>query len=103
MSDENGTAGRVHAAETDGSELDGNTLAGPLGELFAVDLTVASSRCAGCGRVDTMAQLVVYGPDPGWVARCPGCASVVLRLVRTPDAAWLDLHGAASIRIPLAT
>ena len=103
MSDENGTADRLRAADTDGSELDGNTLAGPLSELFSVDLTVATSRCAGCGRVDTMAQLVVYGPDPGWVARCPGCTAVVLRLVRSPDAAWLDLHGATSVRIPMAT
>jgi hypothetical protein len=83
--------------------LDGNTLAGPLSEVFAVDLTAATSRCAGCGRVDAVAQLVVYGPDPGWVARCPGCTAVVARLVRTPDAAWLDLHGATSLRIPLTT
>ncbi len=81
--------------------VDGNTLAGPLAELFAVDLTVATSRCAGCGQVDTIAQLVVYGPEPGWVARCPGCDSVVLRLVRTADAAWLDLHGSAALRIPM--
>lgn len=81
--------------------LDGNTLAGPLAELFAVDITAAVSRCAGCGQQDPVAALVVHGPDPGWVARCPGCDSVVLRLVRTPDAAWLDLHGSASLRIPL--
>jgi len=93
----------VSTADPDGTELDGNTLAGPLSELFSVDLTVATSRCAGCGRVDTMAELVVYGPDPGWVARCPGCTAVVLRLVRSPGAAWLDLHGATAVRIPLAT
>ncbi|QBJ89072.1 hypothetical protein D0Z67_01195 [Streptomyces seoulensis] len=29
--------------------LDGNALAGPLSELFAVDLTVATRRCAHCG------------------------------------------------------
>jgi hypothetical protein len=81
--------------------LDGNTLAGPLSEVFAVDLTTAISRCAGCGRVHPIAGLVVYGPDPGWVARCPGCAAVMVRLVRTPGAAWLDLRGAASLRIPL--
>jgi hypothetical protein len=35
------------------------------------------------------------------VARCPGCDEVVLRLVRGPDAAWLDLRGVQHLRIPL--
>jgi hypothetical protein len=37
------------------------------------------------------------------VARCPACEQVVLRLVRSPDAAWLDLTGALSLRIPMPT
>jgi hypothetical protein len=36
----------------------------------------------------------VYGPEPGLVARCPGCAEVMLRVVTTPYAVWLDLGGA---------
>jgi Family of unknown function (DUF6510) len=43
----------------------------------------------------------VYAQAPGLVARCPGCDHVILRLVRTPDAAWLDLKGAVSLHIPL--
>jgi hypothetical protein len=35
------------------------------------------------------------------VARCPGCDHVILRIVRTPDAAWLDLTGAASLAVRL--
>lgn len=80
---------------------DGNALAGPLREIFAVDLTAATSRCAGCGQSGPVAALRVYAHAPGLVARCPGCDAVVLRLVRAPDSAWLDLHGAASLRIPL--
>jgi hypothetical protein len=64
-------------------------------------VTTASCRCVGCGRVDVLAQLVVYGPDPGWVARCPGCAAVLFTLVRGVDAAWLDLRGTTAIRVPL--
>ena len=39
----------------------------------------------------------------GLVARCPDCEQVVLRLVRGPDAAWLDLRGTVSLRIPLSS
>jgi hypothetical protein len=80
---------------------DGNMLAGPLCELFAVDVTVARGRCAGCGRVDIIAELRVYTDAPGMVARCPSCDSVVLRLVRAPDRAWLDLRGAVALEVPL--
>jgi hypothetical protein len=77
---------------------DGNTLAGPLSEIFAVDVTGATVRCAACGLTGPVATLRVYSRA---VARCPGCEEVILRLVRTPDSAWLDLRGTVSLRIPL--
>jgi hypothetical protein len=80
---------------------DGNALAGPLREIFAVDVTAAAGQCANCGLAGPIASLRVYGPEPGLVARCPGCDEVVLRLVRSPDAAWLDLRGTVHLRIPL--
>jgi hypothetical protein len=80
---------------------DGNCLAGPLAELFTVDVTAAVFRCAGCARTDAVATLHVYHHAPGLVARCPGCQHVVLRLVRSPDAAWLDLTGTTALRIRL--
>jgi hypothetical protein len=81
--------------------LDGNALAGPLREIFAADVTVATGRCAGCGYTGAVATLRVYAQAPGLVARCPSCASVVLRLVRGPDRVWLDLRGAVSLELPL--
>lgn len=81
--------------------LDGNALAGPLAELFAVDVSAAVGRCAHCGLTGPVAALHVYGQAPGLVARCPGCQEVVLRVVRTPDSAWLDLRGAVSLRFAL--
>ncbi|MGR6913575.1 DUF6510 family protein [[Actinomadura] parvosata] len=81
--------------------LDGNALAGPLSEIFAVDVTSATGRCASCGLTGPVASLRVYGPDPGLVARCPGCEEVVLRLVRGPGTAWLDLRGTVSLRVNL--
>ena len=81
--------------------IDGNALAGPLGEIFAVDLTVATSRCASCGQTDPVAALHVYAHAPGMVARCPGCSAVVMRFVRTPAGASLDLRGCVTLQIPL--
>jgi hypothetical protein len=91
----------VEADVTDDYE-DGNTLAGPLSEIFTVDVTTAVVRCVNCAATGPLATLRVYGHAPGLVARCPGCEEVVLRLVRTTDSAWLDLRGTVSLRIPLA-
>jgi hypothetical protein len=81
--------------------VDGNALAGPLAELFAVEVTAAVLRCAGCGRTGPLAGLHVYTRAPGLVARCPGCQAVMLRLVRTPAGAHLDLSGTLSLAVPL--
>ena len=89
-------------SEPDGTELDGNSLAGALREIFAVDVTTAVGRCVGCGRVGAVATLRVYTRAPGLVARCPGCDAVVLRLVRGPDRAWLDLRGLVCLEIGLS-
>jgi hypothetical protein len=82
-------------------ELDGNAMAGDLREIFAVDVTEAVATCGGCGTASAVAALVMWGPAPGLVARCPHCEDVMLRLVRTPGQAWLDLRGAVSVRIPM--
>ncbi|MFG3697126.1 DUF6510 family protein [Micromonospora sp. NPDC047620] len=86
---------------TELSYLDGNMLDGPLRELFAVDLSSASGRCAHCGTLGPLAGLRVYSHAPGLVARCPNCAEVMLRLVRSPDRAWLDLRGATFLQVPM--
>ena len=80
---------------------DGNALAGPLLEVFAVDVTAAVGRCASCGLAGPVASLRLYTQAPGLVARCPGCEAVVLRLVRGPDRVWLDLRGAVCLEIPV--
>ena len=91
------------ARSGDATYQDGNALAGPLSEIFAVDVTAAVGRCTGCGSTGPLARLRVYGPGPGLVARCPDCGQVVLRLVRGPDAAWLDVRGTVSLRIALTS
>ncbi|MFK0135020.1 DUF6510 family protein [Streptomyces rubiginosohelvolus] len=84
--------------------VDGNALAGPLGEVFAVDPTTAWRSCPSCRLPATLAQLHVYGPEPGLTARCPGCAAVALRVVTQPEYLWLQLGGGAgAFRFTLPT
>lgn len=83
--------------------LDGNAAAGPLRELFAVDLTAAVGRCVGCGRTAAMGGVRVYARAPGLVLRCPSCDTVLLRVVRDegpPARTWLDLRGLAVLQVP---
>lgn len=40
--------------------LDANAAAGPLAELFTMDLTLAVSTCAGCGRSAPLAAHLLY-------------------------------------------
>ncbi|MFE9203182.1 DUF6510 family protein [Micromonospora sp. NPDC007230] len=86
---------------TDMSYLDGNMLDGPLREIFAVDLSTATGRCAHCGTAGPMAGLHVFSHAPGLVGRCPVCEQVMLRLVRAPDRAWLDLRGTTVLALPM--
>ncbi len=75
------------------THLDGNVLAGTLGEVFAVDITTAMGQCLSCGTRQAMGQTMVYSDAPGMVARCGNCGDVMLRVNRSPDRTWLDLRG----------
>jgi Family of unknown function (DUF6510) len=83
------------------AHLDGNVLGGELGELFTTDITAATGQCASCGTVSAIAQTLVYTRAPGLVARCPGCGEIMLRLVRGPGRAWLDLRGITCLQLSL--
>ena len=81
--------------------LDGNMLAGTLGELFTMDVTTAVAECVSCGTSGTIAQVRVYPDAPGLVARCPACGEILFRLVRGPDRAWLDLRGITCLQVAM--
>src|SRR5215208_5947474 len=59
---------------------DGNALAGPLQDIFRVDVTAAVGGCGNCGRTGPMAEVRVFDHAPGVVARCSVCDQVLLRL-----------------------
>jgi hypothetical protein len=87
-------------AATDPAPYDGNALAGPLLEVFGVEMTATLAPCRACGTSWTITELSVYGPAPGLVARCPRCSSVLLRIVNAPEAAYVDLRGVSVLQIP---
>ena len=78
---------------------DGNALASHLQEVFRVDVTTAVVRCTACGRTVSMAEVRVFDHAPGVVARCPTCEQVLMRLVRDPGRAWLDLRGLTYLQL----
>ena len=81
---------------------DGNALAGPLHDLFRVEVATAIGCCTNCGHTAAMAEVRVFDHAPGVVARCPNCDQVLLRLVRGPGRAWLDLRGLDYLQLPMA-
>lgn len=79
--------------------LDGNAAAGPLWELFRIDIVAAIGRCKHCGAVRAFGEASVYADGPGIVVRCTSCEGVLLRLVETPTQFWLDVSGLSYLQI----
>ena len=85
----------------DAAPLDANAVAGDLAEVFAFDITVASTICGTCHHRHEAATLHAYAHAAGLVLRCPSCGGVQLRFVRAPDRAWLDLGGVDVLEVHL--
>ena len=81
--------------------LDGNAAAGALAEIFAVDVTITVSTCTACGDTRPVAELRAWVDAPGVVLRCARCDTVLVRLVRGPSKAWLDMSGVKVLQVHL--
>jgi hypothetical protein len=75
------------------SYLDGNSAAGELSRVFAIDVTAAEGQCGHCGATKRFAEVHVYMSGPGVVARCPACDHVLLRLASARERVFLDMRG----------
>jgi hypothetical protein len=83
--------------------VDGNAIAGVLQTLLGGDVTAVPGRCDHCGAVNAVGAMHAYVRGPGSVLRCPACTGVVLRIVETTDATYLDLRGASYLRFERTT
>ena len=87
----------------DMTPLDGNAAAGPLADLFAVEMTRAIVVSAGCGHEGAQATLMLYGGAAGLVLRCPDCEQVNLRLLNTGTSVNLDLRGCTRLSVEIGS
>jgi hypothetical protein len=85
--------------KTEDMRLDGNAIAGMLGEMLSVDATTIVVRCAGCGAEGALGEAVVYLQCPGAVVRCSGCDTVLMRFAHVRGRLVADLHGAGRLTI----
>lgn len=82
--------------------VDGSGVGGLLLEVFGVDMTATPGECAHCHTVSVVGTMRVYMRGPGVIIRCPACAEVVVRIVRTPRRTYVDASGAIGIDAPRA-
>jgi hypothetical protein len=88
-------------AMADATMLDANAVAGMLEEIFGWDMTAEESKCANCGNVGMGGTLLAF-VGPGATLRCSVCHEVIIRIVRTPRATYVDARGAVYMRLPAA-
>ncbi len=79
--------------------LDANAAAGILREIFGVEMTASPTECASCGNEGEIGELLAFTHGPGMVLRCEKCENVILRIVQTPGAIYLDARGAVYLRL----
>jgi hypothetical protein len=78
--------------------LDGNAIAGPLQEVFAVEMTTAIGMCGNCGAVGALGAMHLFR-GAGAVLRCPYCDYVLMKMVRDHSRMWLDFGGMRTLEI----
>ena len=79
--------------------LDANATAGLLYEIFGAEMTASPTECATCGNEGEIGGLLAFTQGPGIVLRCSACENVVLRIVQTSEAIYLDARGAVYLRL----
>jgi Zn finger protein HypA/HybF involved in hydrogenase expression len=83
--------------------LDGNAVAGILNEIFALEMTTNQVECVQCGREGEIGTLLAFTQSPGIVLRCPRCENIIMRIVQSPEAIYLDLRGAQYVSLKRVT
>ena len=84
---------------TEDLRLDGNAIAGMLGEMLSVEATTIVARCVGCGADRALGSAVVYVNCPGAVVRCSGCDAVLMRFAHIRGRLVADLQGTGRLTV----
>jgi predicted RNA-binding Zn-ribbon protein involved in translation (DUF1610 family) len=79
--------------------LDGNAVAGLLGEVLNAEATTMVVRCGSCGAEGALAEAEVYVHCPGTVIRCRTCAAVLMRFAHIRGHLVADLHGVGRLTV----
>ncbi|HZU14286.1 MAG TPA: DUF6510 family protein [Chloroflexota bacterium] len=79
--------------------LDGNAMAGLLGEIFPFEMTSVRALCAGCGAMEALGRESVYADAPGMVMRCLHCEAILIRAVEGGGRIWIDMRGVACLQV----
>jgi hypothetical protein len=73
--------------------VDGNAVAGTLGEVFVHEMTSTRIACGSCGKVEPIGAEHAYVQAPGIVMRCCHCDGVLLVVSRAGGRYLLGIHG----------
>ena len=80
--------------ESEAMRVDGNAIAGMLGEVFVDEMTRARVACGGCGKVESVGAEHAYVQAPGIVMRCCHCDRVLLVVAHTGTTYRIGFDGA---------
>ncbi len=83
-------------------KLDVNAAAGPLRDIFAIDVTMATCECNHCAKSGPLAEALVFAMEPGLIVRCANCEGVLMRVVNGEGRTWLDLRGMSFLQFPVS-
>ena len=78
--------------------LDGNTLAGDLREIFALEMTTAVGTCSGCGASEPVGAIRVF-QGAGTVMRCPHCDNVLVTIVKADAHLRIGFPGIRTLKV----
>ena len=77
--------------------LDGNSVAGLLGEVFAVEMTTAMGTCSNCGATGPLGATHVYR-GAGIIMRCPRCGTILVTIVEEETRIRMGFPGIRTIQ-----
>ena len=80
--------------------LDGNAVAGMLGQVFTAEMTTATMTCGNCGMAGAVGAMHVFR-GAGIVMRCPHCDNVVAKIVEAGPRIWMNFGGMQALEITL--